>query len=261
MLKTEVIDVLNNPDHFKKYGVSIPNGMLLYGPQDVERHLYHKNFVKEAGFNFFLVKPHDLSSIYVSGRRRKLANLFNQAEENSPSVICFDEVDAIMPKRNDSVNQSISSRVNEFLTQINKCSARGIFVIATTNKPELIDDAILRTGRLEIQLYVGPPDFKARKSMFNLLLKNRHSEVIIDYEKLAKLTENYISSDIDFIVNKAAHKAAIANTRISNEIIENVIKNFKPSITKSVIDSYKKSQDEYNNTEKENKRTQIGFKK
>lgn len=261
MLKTEVIDVLNNPDHFKKYGVSVPNGMLLYGPPGCGKTFISQKFCEEAGFNFFLVKPSDLSSIYVSGGEEKIANLFNQAEEISPSVICFDEVDAIMPKRNDSVNQSVSSRVNEFLTQINKCSSRGIFVIATTNKPELIDDAILRTGRLEIQLYVGPPDFEARKSMFNILLKNRHTEVIIDYAKLAKLTENFISSDIDFIVNKAAHKAATSNTRISNEIIEKVLNNFKPSVTKSVIDSYKKSQDEYNSSEKENKRTQIGFKK
>lgn len=261
MLKTEVIDVLNNPDHFKKYGVSVPNGMLLYGPPGCGKTFISQKFCEEAGFNFFLVKPSDLSSIYVSGGEEKIANLFNQAEEISPSVICFDEVDAIMPKRNDSVNQSVSSRVNEFLTQINKCSSRGIFVIATTNKPELIDDAILRTGRLEIQLYVGPPDFEARKSMFNILLKNRHAEVIIDYAKLAKLTENFISSDIDFIVNKAAHKAATSNTRISNEIIEKVLNNFKPSVTKSVIDSYKKSQDEYNSSEKENKRTQIGFKK
>ena len=93
-------------------------------------------------------------------------------------------------------------------------------VIATTNKPELIDEAILRTGRLEIQLYVGAPDFEARKSMFKIFLNKRHSEIGMDYNKLSELTENLVSSDIDFIVNKAAHAAAMADSRISFKIID-----------------------------------------
>ena len=84
--------------------------------------------------------------------------MFSEAAANAPTVICFDEVDAMMPKRSDDTNQSISARVNEFLAQINKCADRGIFVIATTNKPSLIDEAMLRTGRLEMKIYVSPPD-------------------------------------------------------------------------------------------------------
>ncbi len=263
LLKTKVLDVLNKPEHFKKYGVTVPNGMLLYGPPGCGKTFISEKFCEEAGYNFFLIKPSDLSSIYVSGGEEKIGNLFNQAEQNAPSVICFDEVDAVMPKRTEGSHQSISSRVNEFLAQINKCSDRGIFVIATTNKPDLIDEAILRTGRLEIQLYVGPPDFEARKSMFQIFLNKRYAEIGLDYNKLSELTENLVSSDIDFIVNKAAHAAAMADSRISNKIIEDVIKSFKPSVSKRIIDSYnqahKEFENEESNTEKYNPR--IGFKK
>ena len=263
LLKTKVLDVLNKPEHFKKYGVTVPNGMLLYGPPGCGKTFISEKFCEEAGYNFFLIKPSDLSSIYVSGGEEKIGNLFKQAEQNSPSVICFDEVDAVMPKRTEGSHQSISSKVNEFLAQINKCSERGIFVIATTNKPDLIDDAILRTGRLEIQLYVGPPDFEARKSMFKIFLNKRYSEIDLDYNKLSNLTENLVSSDIDFIVNKAAHAAAIADKRISNKIIEDIIKTFKPSVSKTIIDSYNEAHkefvDEDNNTKTE--KPSIGFKK
>ncbi len=262
LLRSKVLDVLSRPEHFKKYGVTIPNGMLLYGPPGCGKTFISEKFCEEAGFNFYLIKPSDLSSIYVSGGEEKIGGLFSEAEKNSPSVICFDEVDALMPKRNESMNQSISSKVNEFLAQINKCSERGIFVIATTNKPNLIDEAILRTGRLEIQVYIGPPDFEARKSMFKILLSNRFVDIGIDYDKLAQLTENYVSSDLDFISNKAAHSAAIQDTRITTEIVEDIIKSFKPSISKKVIDSYENSHQKFSEEETKDKHEpRIGFKK
>ena len=121
-LQTQVIDVLTKVEHFKKYGVTIPNGMLLYGPPGCGKSYISEKFCEEAGFNFILIKPSDLSSIYVSGGEEKIGQLFTDAETNSPTVICFDEVDAVMPKRTEGINQSISSRVNEFLAQINKCS-------------------------------------------------------------------------------------------------------------------------------------------
>ncbi len=262
LFKTKILDVLAKPDHFKKYGVTIPNGMLLYGPPGCGKTFISEKFCEEAGYNFFLIKPSDLSSIYVTGGEEKIGNLFIQAQKNSPSVICFDEVDAIMPKRNEGIHQATSSKVNEFLAQINKCSERGIFIIATTNKPNLIDEAILRTGRLEIQLYVGPPDKEARKSMFKIFLNNRFSEVGLDYNKLAELTENLVSSDIDFIVNKSAHAAAIADTRISFKIIEKIIKSFKPSVPKRVIDSYETARKNFEgiSSDSQQSREMIGFK-
>jgi len=261
-LQTQVIDVLTKVEHFKKYGVTIPNGMLLYGPPGCGKSYISEKFCEEAGFNFILIKPSDISSIYVSGGEEKIGQLFTDAENNSPSVICFDEVDAVMPKRTEGINQSVSARVNEFLAQINKCSDRGVFVIATTNKPDLIDDAMLRSGRLELQFYIPPPDDKAREELFKLYLNNRYCEIDINYLELSKMTKNHVASDIEFIVNKAAHKSAMLDVRISNYILIEVLKSFKPTVSKSVIDEYEKDYNRFNNIENEDEaRSSIGFKR
>jgi len=261
-LSSEVLDVLKRPDHFKKYGVTIPNGMLLYGPPGCGKSFIAEKFCEEAGFNFFMIKPSDLSSIYVSGGEEKIGQLFSEAAANAPTVICFDEVDAMMPKRSDDTNQSISARVNEFLAQINKCADRGIFVIATTNKPSLIDEAMLRTGRLEMKVYVSPPDDTARAELFELYLKNRHCEVDLDYKALADLTPNIVASDVEFIVNKASHKAAIQEVRISMSIVSEIAQNFTPSINKTLIDSYENEHKIFSNPEAiPSTRTPIGFKR
>lgn len=261
LLSSEVLDVLKRPEHFKKYGVTIPNGMLLYGPPGCGKSFVAEKFCEEAGFNFFMVKPSDLSSIYVSGGEEKIGKLFSEAENNAPTVICFDEVDAMMPKRSDDTNQSISARVNEFLAQINKCADRGIFVIATTNKPELIDVAMLRTGRIEIKVYVPPPDEIARAELFKLYLKNRHCEIGLDFKNLASITPNIVASDVEFIVNKASHKAAIQEVRISMSILSEIAKKFRPSITKEIIDTYEKEHKEFLKPEESKTINPIGFKR
>lgn len=263
-LKSKIIDVIKRPEHFKKYGVTIPNGMLLYGPPGCGKTFISEKFCEEAGFNFFLVKASDVTSIYKSGGEQKIGELFKDAAANAPTVICFDEVDGIMPKRQSGESsQHKNSEVNEYLTQINKCSERGIFVIATTNKPDMIDTAILRTGRLEVHVYVPPPGKIARKKIFELYLKNRYSDDNIDYDKLASMTDNYVASDIEFIINSASHTAAIKEIPISMDIILNVIKEFKPSLNEEKLKEYEVARKTFENNDKSdnNSRTPIGFRR
>ena len=263
-LSSEILDVLKRPEHFKKYGVTIPNGMLLYGPPGCGKTFISEKFCEEAGFNFFLVKTSDVTSTYKSGGEQKIGQLFKDAAANAPTVICFDEVDGIMPKRQGGeFNQYKNSEVNEYLSQINKCSERGIFVIATTNKPDMIDTAILRTGRLEVHVYVPPPGNIARKKLFELYLNNRYTDAEIDYDKLASLTENTVASDIEFIVNSSSHKAAIKEVPISMEILLEVIKEFKPSLNEEKLKEYEVARQTFENNDKSdnNSRTPIGFKR
>ena len=263
-LKSKIIDVIKRPEHFKKYGVTIPNGMLLYGPPGCGKTFISEKFCEEAGFNFFLVKTSDVTSTYKSGGEQKIGQLFKDAAANAPTVICFDEVDGIMPKRQSGESsQHKNSEVNEYLTQINKCSERGIFVIATTNKPDMIDTAILRTGRLEVHVYVPPPGKIARKKIFELYLKNRYSDDNIDYDKLASMTDNYVASDIEFIINSASHTAAIKEIPISMDIILNVIKEFKPSLNEEKLKEYEVARKTFENNDKSdnNSRRPIGFRR
>ena len=129
---------------------------------------------------------------------QKIGAIFKEAEENAPTIIFIDEFDAIVPSREGELHQSTASAVNEILAQMSNCSERGVFVIAASNRPEKIDPAVLRTGRVDRVIYLSPPDCQARKAMFELYLKDRPVDLDVDYDVLSNMTENYVSSDIKF---------------------------------------------------------------
>lgn len=157
-----------------------------------------------------------------------------------------------------------ATAVNEFLAQMNDCGAKGIFIIGASNRPEKIDPAILRAGRLDKKVYLPPPDFEARKSMFEMYLKQR-KEVLdfgIDYDKLGQLTENYVSADIELLVNEASRKALKDKSRISMETLEYTIKNNKPTVNLSELKKYETLKAVMESGEDvANKRNPIGFKR
>lgn len=228
MLQQKVLFILKNPEKAQKYKLTPPNGMLLYGPPGCGKTFFAEKFAEEASLNYIFIKASDVGSTYIHGSQGKIAQLFAEAEAKAPSVICFDEFDAMVPKR--SANDSsalINPEVNEFLSQMNNCSQRGIFVIGTTNQKDLIDPAVLRTGRMDIHVEIGVPDKSTRKKMFDLYLKERPC-IGVDTERLAELTDNYSSSDISFIVNDAALVAAFKDMPINQDMIEDSI-NKRPS--------------------------------
>ena len=113
-----------------------------------------------------IVNQSELGSIYIHGSQQKIAELFDDAEKKGPMILIFDEFDAIVPKRDADLNGNQANEVNEMLTQLNNCASRGIYVIATTNRPALLDPAIMRTGRVDRTVYVSLPDKEARKELF-----------------------------------------------------------------------------------------------
>lgn len=155
----------------------------------------------------------------------------------------------------------MSGEVNEFLSQLNNCSKKGIFVIATSNRPDKIDPAVLRTGRIDKQIYVPLPDLDARKEMFMLHLKGRpYDEAAIDAKHLAELSNGYIASDIAYIVNDAAMTAAFTNQLISQELLETSIRNTRPSIRPEMVKMYKEIEEKMQGVERRNmERPRIGF--
>lgn len=237
-MQIEVIDALHSPEEYAKYGLTIPNGMLLYGPPGCGKTFFAKHFAEEVGFNFMLIKPSSLKSRFVNATQENIAQMFKDAEENAPTIIFIDEMNELVPNRDGDVHEMARSAVNEMLAQMDRTGDRGIFVIGATNYPNMIDPAILRAGRLDKKYYIGPPDFEARKLMFELYLKSRPYDFGLDYDKLARLTDNYVSADIEMIVNDAAREALRNKCRITMSILENVIARTKPSLSKSELDKY-----------------------
>ena len=129
------------------------------------------------------------------GTQEKIGKLFQKAEANAPTLIFIDEVDAILPKRDlDNLNPHYAAEVNEFLAQMTDCMSRRIFIIAATNRPEIIEPAILRAGRLDKSIYIGLPDFNTRMDVLMFELKNRPCEKDLDIYHLAMITTCYALS-------------------------------------------------------------------
>lgn len=148
-LRVEVIDALNSPEEYARYGLTIPNGMLLYGPPGCGKTFFAKHFAEEVGFNFMLIKPSSLKSRFVNATQENIAQMFKDAEENAPTIIFIDEMNELVPNRDSDVHEMARSAVNEMLAQMDRTGERGVFIIGATNYPDMIDPAILRAGRLD----------------------------------------------------------------------------------------------------------------
>ncbi|MBP5676557.1 MAG: AAA family ATPase [Bacteroidales bacterium] len=229
-LVNRVIWVLKDREKAEKYRLTPPNGMILYGPPGCGKTFFAEKFAEESHFNFVLVNGSDLGSIYVHGTQGKIADLFKEAEKKAPTILCFDEFDSFVPSRSSSAAEHRPEEVNEFLGQLNNCSSKGIFVIGTTNRIDLIDPAVLRKGRMDLHIEIPAPDQKTRSIMFGIHLKDRPVADDINLEELGALTENYASADIAFIVNEAAMTAALADVPISQAHLVNSIKSNKSSL-------------------------------
>jgi transitional endoplasmic reticulum ATPase len=261
-LQLDVIDALHKPEEYAKYGVTIPNGMLLYGPPGCGKTFFAKHFAEEVGFNFILATPSTLKSRYVNATQENIAKMFEEAEKNAPTIIFIDEINELLPNRDSDAHEMAKSAVNEMLAQMDRTGEKGIFIIGATNYPDMIDPAMLRAGRLDKKFYLPPPDFEARKAMFEMYLKNRPLDFGIDYDKLSTLTANYVSSDIEFLVNEASRLALKEKSRITMKLLDIIIENTKPSVPLHELQKYETVRAKMNSeeTKQNNERPRIGFK-
>lgn len=261
-MKRSVIDVLQNPEKAERYGAKLPNGMVLYGPPGCGKTFFAKHFAEEVGFNFMLATPSTLKSRYINATQENIAKMFEDAEKNAPTIIFIDEVNELLPNRDSDSHEMAKSAVNEMLAQMDRTGEKGVFIIGATNYPDMIDPAMLRSGRLEKKFYLPPPDFKLRKALFEMSLSIRKKvlDFGIDYDKLSNLTENYVSSDIESIVNEATSIAMADDSRITMDLLEKVIKSFRP-FPKEELRKYQtiKAKMDGENIEQKNERPRIGF--
>ena len=259
MLNERVLFLMKDKDKVEKYKLTPPNGLLLYGPPGCGKSFFAEKFAEECGYYFMLVKMSSIGSTLVHGTEENIAKLFAEAEEHAPTILCFDEFDAFVPARTTYEGRNQAGEVNEFLTHLNNCGERGVFVIATSNRPDMIDPAVLRTGRIDKQIFVPLPDEEARMEMFNMYLKGRPCE-IIDTKVLAEMTDGYIASDISYICNETAMIAALNDKQITQELLETTIRSIRPSIRPDVIKMYDDIRDKMEGITRKNTFNKIGFK-
>lgn len=262
LLTIDVINALKNPEKYKEYDISFPNGILFYGPPRCGKTFFAKKFAEEVGFNYMYKKPSDLKSKWVNESEEIIAKMFEEAENNAPTIIFIDELNEIVPNRQSDVHQMSKSAVNEMLAQMDRTGDKGIFVIGATNYPHMIDPAILGAGRLEKKFYIGPPDFDLRKELFKSYLKKKPLDFGIDYDRLAHLTENYVTGDIELITNEAAKRAMLAGDKVTMSILEKTIEAQKPTVQLSELQRFEQLRLEIENdtiVSKPKPRPRVGF--
>lgn len=261
-MREEVIEPLHNPEEYHRYGVTIPNGMLLYGPPGCGKTFFAKHFAEEVGFNFVCITPATLKSRYVNATQENIAKMFKEAEKNAPTVIFIDEMNELVPNRDDrNVHEMSRSAVNEMLAQMDRTGEKGVFVIGATNYPNMIDPAILRAGRLDKKFYIGVPDTEARMALFKLYLEKRPYDFGLDYPQLADMTQGYVSADIQLIVNDASRKALRQHSKITMELLKAAISNTNPSLSNNELRKYERIRAMMNGEDvgMSNDRPRVGF--
>ncbi|PAF49314.1 hypothetical protein BKH43_06955 [Helicobacter sp. 13S00401-1] len=180
-LRKHVINVLKNKKNGERFKVSLPNGILLYGPPGCGKTFIARKLAEELGYAFIEVRHSDIASPYIHGGVGNIAAIFASARKNAPCVIFIDEIDGLGQERGKlSVDSSYKQEeINELLSHINGIGKEDILVIGATNELDKLDKALQRSGRFDIKIEVGPPDLKARMKLFEMYLKDRATSKLI----------------------------------------------------------------------------------
>jgi transitional endoplasmic reticulum ATPase len=205
-LKEAVEWPLKYSDVFKKANTNPSKGILLYGAPGTGKTLLAKAVANESGVNFISVKGPELISKYVGESERAVREIFKKAKQAAPTILFLDELDSLVPKRGSNPDSHVTERViSQFLTEMDGIEElKGVVVLAATNRLDLVDPALLRSGRFDLLLELPMPDEKTREKIFKIHAKDKPLAKDIDLKELAKQTKDMVGSDIEFICRKAS---------------------------------------------------------
>ncbi|KAL9128004.1 MAG: hypothetical protein Q9217_003230 [Psora testacea] len=231
-LLTAIVEPIRSPEKYKRVGITAPSGVLLWGPPGCGKTLLAKAVANESRANFISVKGPELLNKYVGESERAVRQVFLRARSSIPCVIFFDELDALVPRRDDALSESSARVVNTLLTELDGLSNReGIYVVAATNRPDIIDPAMLRPGRLETLLFVDLPEAAERVEILQTLSRSislPYTDAIAD---IARGCEGFSGADLESLLRQAGYAAIRRNDSIKIEDFMNARNKVRPSVT------------------------------
>ncbi|WP_087262022.1 ATP-dependent zinc metalloprotease FtsH [Flavonifractor sp. An92] len=226
----EIVEFLRDPKRFLDLGARIPKGVLLVGPPGTGKTLLAKAVAGEAGVHFLSISGSDFVELYVGVGASRVRDLFDQAKKDAPAIVFIDEIDAVGRQRGAGLGGGHDEReqtLNQLLVEMDGFgSNEGVVVLAATNRQDILDPALLRPGRFDRQIYVGPPDSKGREEILRVHARNKPLAEDVDLKELAKGTGGFTGADLENLMNEAALLAARRHERFigMTELREAVIK-------------------------------------
>jgi transitional endoplasmic reticulum ATPase len=256
---------LNHPSKFEKMSIRPPRGILLYGPPGTGKTLLAKAVATESSANFISVRGPQLLSKWVGESEKAIREVFKKARQVAPSIIFLDELDAIAPIRGTEFGSKTSERViNQLLTELDGIEVlKSVVVIAATNRPEIIDPALIRSGRFDRLVFVGPPSREGRTGIFRIHMKNIPLSDDVNMEELADLTENYVGSDIESLCREAVMLALRENfdaEKVEMKHFLDAQKKVRPALAEDMMEYYEKLQEQFKGGTKQEQKSYIGYR-
>ena len=240
----EMIEIpLKRPELFEKLGIAPPKGVLMHGPPGTGKTLLAKAVASESDAHFIAINGPEIMSKYVGGSEENLREYFEEAEENAPSIIFIDELDAIAPKREETNGEAERRTVAQLLTLMDGLKSRGqVVVIGATNRPDSLDPALRRPGRFDREIEIGVPDREERKEVLEIHTRNMPLSEDVDLDKIANTTHGFVGADLESLCKEAAMRVV---RRILPEIQND------EEIPKEVLEKIVVTEDDFKNAQKE----------
>ena len=211
----EIVDFLKNPEKFTEIGARIPHGLLLVGPPGTGKTLLARAVAGEAGVQFLSISGSDFVEMYVGVGAGRVRDLFEQARKIAPAIVFIDEIDAVGRKRGSGLGGGHDEKeqtLNQLLVEMDGFTrSEGVIVLAATNRPDILDPALLRPGRFDRQIHVGRPDVKGREEILKVHAKDKKLDASVNLKTVARSTAGFTGADLSNLLNEAAILAARAN--------------------------------------------------
>ena len=244
ILEENLITAINDPEKFLKMGIKPPKGALLYGPPGCGKTMLARAVSTESGGNMILVRGPEILSKWVGESEKAIREIFRKAKTSSPCVIIFDELDSLAKSKSGEDSGVGETILSQLLTEMEEGSSSRVVVIGITNRPDMIDNAMLRSGRLDLRIFVPPPDEKGRLSIIEVLTENMPLSSDVNLKEIAVATQNYSGADLTALCREAAIEAMQSSSnKITSKNFALGMKRVKPSISKEVETWYGKMKD------------------